>query len=279
MKPFYSMDFRSYQLTDAINHSTLERMLPTAAHCKWALDHPDKGEGAVHLRLGTAIHSMVLEGKKDEAFAKSVAVRPEGMNFRTKEGRAWRDEQIANGLTILTQDEFGALTAGVSNTLADPVCRQALEDGEPEVSLLWKHHDGETLLKARLDWVPNGMGCIVDLKVVSDASPEGFSRAVWEYGWHRKAAWYLDGWNAVNPDDQRTFFVWIAIEKRPPYLPALYQCHPLDIALGRQQNEQMLTDFLRARRTGIWPGYTALCSTQTGIPFVDLGRYTRRVKR
>lgn len=269
------LSFEDYQATKGLNHSRLETMIPTPAHFRYAMDHPEPDTKP--LALGRIIHSAILEpGTVDW---QGIVVKPEAMRFSTNEGKKWKREQERDGKTIVDKDEWECLTNGVRNVVSDPVCRQALSEGEAEVSIYW--HEGSDRFasiqrKARLDFVPDGLSCIVDLKTVSDARPEEFARSVWKYGWHRKAKWYLNGWNVLHPEDQRTAFVWIALEKKPPFLPAVYQCHPLDLAVGEQQNDELLNDYISCMESGVWPGYTRAVTPQTGVPIVDLGRWIKR---
>lgn len=63
--------------------------------------------------LGTLVHSLVLGG--EERFVISPYE-----NYRTKAAREWRDEQKANGLIVLTQDDATIVQTIASNIIDHP---------------------------------------------------------------------------------------------------------------------------------------------------------------
>jgi len=100
----------------------------------------------------------------------------------------------------------------------------------------------------RLDW-----GVAIDLKTTEDASPAGFARAVANYKWHWQNAFYAQGLTATWQDPQAFFFV--AVEKEPPFLPAIYELDQRAVDLGRRDVAAQLEIWARCERAGIWPGY------------------------
>lgn len=76
--------------------------------------------------VGSLAHMIVLGG--DDCYSLSPY-----SDFRSKEARNWRDEQIENGKTIITQSEFEAVTHIVTNIENHPHSKKyLLGDG-------WKH--------------------------------------------------------------------------------------------------------------------------------------------
>ncbi len=102
-------------------------------------------------------------------------------------------------------------------------------------------------------------GFIVDVKTTASAAPDEFSRSTWRYGYHRQAAFYLDGCKAAGLDVRR--FVFLAIEKDAPHLVAAYELDAMDVELGRtayRRDLATLAACMEAEARGepdAWPGY------------------------
>lgn len=120
----------------------------------------------------------------------------------------------------------------------------------------WKTHEPtELLIKGRADRVTTDNSdyiVIPDLKTVprGGASREEFTRDIYKWGYYRQAAFYLDFFGA-------TFFVFIVVEKEPPYAVACYNLDARAIQLGRFENERDLALVKRCSDSGKWPAYPA----------------------
>ena len=139
-------------------------------------------------RLGTLIHEVILENP-DKAFA----VKPEGMSFATKEGKAWRQEVSDAGAEILTADENRTLSTIVE------ACRQSgvtemIKGSMPEVSYIWTHESGHRC-KIRLDALKADMA--FDLKTFANQMEKDLETciayATGNLRYHISAAWYRKG--------------------------------------------------------------------------------------
>ena len=131
-----------------------------------------------------------------------------------------------------------------------------LEEGIAEKTIIWDDLATGAPCKARPDFVTQRMGStfIVDLKTTEDASPRGFSRSAYKYRYHVQAAFYLDGYeqaHGVTPEA----FIFIAVEKNPPYLVACYIYGPEDLSLARETYRANLATYLECRNSNSWPGY------------------------
>ena len=61
---------------------------------------------------------------------------------------------------------------------------------------------------------------IVDIKTTVDASPSGFDKQVWQYGYGIQDAFYrrVCSLAGLDVDD----FIFVAVEKQPPYVVAVH---------------------------------------------------------
>ena len=79
----------------------------------WCRHNPRKSPA---MDVGTRIHAAMLEA--DTIDPSRYVQRPDGMMFNTKEGKAWKAEQEAAGLTVVEANEF-AFYRDAAGVLAD----------------------------------------------------------------------------------------------------------------------------------------------------------------
>ena len=222
------------------------------------------------MKLGTAIHTAVLE--PDEFDMRYVLIpedaprHPSSSQLKAKNPSDetlyaigwWSDFDAAHeGAVILSEDDRKvALTIGKS-ARAHPIARNIFAVGTAEQSVFWTDKETGVLCKCRPDWLidPNPNYAILDLKSAADASPEGFMRSAYNYGYHRAAAWYLDGVEAAA-GDKPDAFMFLAVEKQPPFAVAYYYADDDMIEVGRRENRAALRTYAECLASGKWPGYT-----------------------
>jgi PDDEXK-like domain of unknown function (DUF3799) len=248
---FEAIPHDEYLAAEGISHSLLRHMDPTPAHCLAYQNRPPEEPSAERL-LGSLLHSSLLTPSEE----LPLVVKPPGMKFSTLAGKHWRAEALAAGKIILGEEDWTMVQALCRTARESSLCQTIFGAGRPEVSMWAPVEAGTpgTLLKARIDWVPEQGNALVDLKSVRDASPEGFRKAMLDYCWHSQAAWYLDVWERIG-DSPRDAFCFVVFEKQPPFLVAAYQVGPASLTLGRKQNARRLERLLRCMEEDRWPGY------------------------
>ena len=210
------------------------------------------------MKLGTATHCAILEPAEFDA---RYTVLPEGLDRRTKEGKALYAEIEATGKTALSAPDWkriGAMaTAGRSHSFA----AMLFDDGpEFETSLFWADPVSGVHCKARpdmmilpcADW-PNGL--IVDVKTTTDASPEGFGKSAWSYAMHLQAALYTEGFGILFNTAEPPPFMWLAVESDAPHAVAMYTASPAIIEYGRGECARLRDIYARCVACNDWPGY------------------------
>ena len=168
----------------------------------------------------------------------------------------WLAAQEAAGIRPMSTTQIGDMSGVVNAVVTHPICQVAFAEGKPEVSLFKRYHrdNGMVLRKARLDWVPPGPA-LPDIKTCLDARKVEFDRVIWSRRYYVQAAYYLDLWNELNPDDQKTNFVFIAVEKFAPYNVQVFDVDPRDIDDGRREYQRNLALVMHCLKYGEWPGY------------------------
>lgn len=208
----------------------------------------------VALVIGSAVHCAVLEPSE---FGKRYAIAPK-VDKRTKDGKATYEAFVADAGDRIVID---AETATLSERIMLSVKRfkpaaYLLKEGVAEKPIFWTDEDIEVDCKAKPDWITDG-GIIVDLKTTEDASPAGFARSVKKYRYDIQAAFYSDGYEASTGNICNGFF-FIAVEKTPPYLVAVYFIGADDLQNARQRYKENLLTYKLSKERGIWHGYNEI---------------------
>lgn len=230
-----------YRAVDAINISSLKHISRSPAHYRAALDNPREATQAQV--IGSMLHATVAEPQRTH-----YVVRPDGMSFASKEGKAWRDAQTH---PILTGDECDAVQAMYRALWFHPHAQSMIIRATKECSFFDIHKPTGLLLKGRIDLFNvdyQKRGVIADIKTCDDASPGEFARSVRKWQYHRQAAYYMDLTKAVS-------FFFIAVEKTAPHAVAVYELDDRAIEAGREANERDLATLARCLRNNDWPAY------------------------
>lgn len=209
------------------------------------------------LILGSAVHCAVLEPSE---FGKRYAVAPE-VDRRTKEGK----EIYANFEASIANLDASIQGLEVISKADSIVCErimEAVQSHSEAALLLHKLSAIEKILewddcKAKPDGICESLHLIVDLKTTEDASPVAFGRSALKYRYDVQAAFYCDGYEAVyghRPEG----FIFIAVEKTPPYAVAVYVIEDADIEVGRQKYKADLERWRECRQLNEWKGFTGL---------------------
>jgi hypothetical protein len=241
-----------YHAWNAASNSRLNLLKRSPAHLKAELDNPSPDTDA--FRLGRATHAAILE---PDIFERIYMRAPE-LDRRTKAGKeAWAALQAEHGLdTILKPDEYDLCIA-----MRDSVRRRVSAvgllggKGDCELSAVWVDEKSGVLCKGRADRVSYDLdgGTVVDVKTTTDAGRFAFERSIFNFGYHRQAAFYLRGFNAVNVPVRH--FTIIAVEKKPPHEVGIYRLVDSAIEAGAEQINDLLAQYQQCVGSGVWPGY------------------------
>ena len=120
-----------------------------------------------------------------------------------------------------------------------------------------------------LEYLPSKK-IVVDLKTTTDARPGAFSQSVARLGYHVQAAHYLDGVNAVRGDGAAEQFVFLAVEKDPPYGVLVGALDAEDIERGRDACRRGINRVAWCLENDKWPGYSSR------VHRLSLPRWARR---
>lgn len=201
------------------------------------------GEGHQFLILDPERHGLKKDG--------TVADNPRATT-------SWKEAETnarADGLVPIHIDDYRKAVEMADAVHAHETAGPLLADGDAEVWLYWTDLKSGQKLRTRLDFISaiEGPLTIVEYKTVVDASPEGFARSVFKFGYHIAAAFAVAGVKAHLHENPR--YLIVAQEKEPPYLSCV---HALDVeafSYGCQEMQEAIAIFKRCREADKWPGY------------------------
>lgn len=264
------MPAEQYHADPGVSNSMLSALNKSPAHC-YALhidpNRPSFGSTAAQ-SAGTLAHTMILEPMR---FAARYTVKPEDVDYRTKDGKSWRDEQRAAGLEVITRDDH--LTALQQREAVErvPALRNLLAHGVPEASAFW--HDDRVGLRcrARPDWLhwTGPRRCVaLDIKTISELTPQTVERHIAAYGYHRQAAHYTNGLRALGYEVEE--FVFGFVSSSYPFLAVAYVLDDETALQGADEVAQLLDKFAHCTKHNTWPAFG------DGYQLIGLPAWARR---
>lgn len=281
-----AVSFDRYVRWSALSNSQITKLLRSPAHLRASYDELEDDRKV--LQIGRSVHTSILEPSTFDdlftvadqcmALTKKDNARCSNMGIVEHPILGWLCGVHVKGApaaectrTVLSPTDYQLCIRMRDAVLADPNANNLLVgDGETELSLVWDDADSGVRCRGRLDRYRSEFagGAIVDIKKTRDASPRAFARAIYEYGYHRQGAMYLDGARANGLPAKH--FVLIAVESAPPFPVVCYRLTDEAISLGRQQLGIAMHRFRECVERDEWPGYT------TDIIDVDVPEWASR---
>lgn len=254
------MSSADYHAHPAVSKSQLDELARSPAHFRARLDGARVITETPAMRLGTALHCAVLE---PERFQAEYVGAPDFGDERTKGGREAKAAFKAAhpDKLVLSSDEHEAVL-GMSSSLARAKTPAVLlgRSLRREASVFWADAETGIECRCRPDALSDDGRVIVDLKTTDDASPGAFERSIWKWRYHVQAAFYSDGVEAVSGESLEGF-VFIVVEKSPPYACAFYVLDADALEVGRRDYRAKLATIAECRSDGVWPGYSDFIQT------------------
>lgn len=244
---YKNITIKEYHSMEGLSKSMLDKIAISPAHLKQAMDEGTKDTDA--LIFGRLFHTIVLEPRK---FKKEFAIEPI-VNKRTNEGKAILQEfyEANQGKDIVTQEDVDKAKLLKKQLMKNEIIKKLLTGGDREVSIFWKDKETGELCKARPDILQGDI--IIDLKTTTTAKPGEFDKKAYDYGYHKQAYWFLEAYKNATGNDAR--FVFIAIEKEPPYAVSVFMANDTMIKIGEIEARADLRLFHECKTNKKWPGY------------------------
>jgi hypothetical protein len=242
----HDLTFSDYLALEAWGSSSLKAMRKgPPARVEW--ERTARHEDTDATRLGTAVHCALLT---PDLYERQYAIKPEGMNFSTKEGKAWRDDPCRAGRTLLSHDVGAQVEAIVAALRAKPAVDESLVTDMREWSLLWDCSETGERCKARPDWMQDEY--IYDLKVSRHASGGYLALRAYSEGWMHQLAHYRRGAAELGLPIQGGRLV--VVDPTAPHFVYTLEVKRDALDLLELENIQTLKALRECRVAGVWPG-------------------------
>ncbi len=240
--------------TPSLSAGMITDLLNAPARCRHNSQrlNPDweEPEAEEKFSLGTVAHILFLE---PHLFNERVSVIGAD-SWRGADAKARRDAARAAGKTPILEKHSVAVWGARKAFFANEFTAKAFSDGLFEQSMFWRHPAYGFWCRARPDFLAETGRHLCDYKATKDANPERFGKHAYSMGYHRRAAWYLDG-AAILLGKEPDHYWFCNQETDAPHLTAVCELDLSALEAGRAENERACAVFDRCLRTGEWPGY------------------------
>lgn len=245
------MTQQEYREHPALSRSELILMDDCPLKFKYAMTNPIKPSES--LIFGQLFHKIVLE---PETFSEEFAVEPD-IDKRTKDGKE-RYNQWQSGLndniTVVSEKSY-TKALDMARVVNNSRLAKALLDGERERAYFWVDEMTQVDCKCRLDCLKQLKDklIIVDLKTTTSSNTEKWIRDSIKYCYDVQVAMYSEAVRmnyGVQPD-----FVFITIEKEPPYSINIFKADPKYYDYGYDHFRSLIGLYKHCVDTGNWYGY------------------------
>lgn len=227
---------------------TLHRHSP--AHMVAERDEPKDSRPLV---AGSAMHAILSGDFEEDGFE----ALPPGKTGASKEAKAI----TAAGGQWLTAKEHDQADGCAEAIASHKRAMQLCSGGSQEVSVVWQDEASGLLCKCRPDVWREDIGLVIDYKSIGRrVSPKAAASAIFDYGYHIKAAHYLAGTGAKT-------FLWIFVEKAKPHGVRMFTASAEMLAVGEAYRREALYTWAHCKERGEWPGYSET------IEDIDLPRW------
>ena len=231
------------------------------------------------LILGRAFHKIVLEPDDfDNEYVKAPKDAPKrptqaqlDMVMPTEKAimsiHFWKNWDQKNiGKTVLTDSpgndpfwkpgQWQTLMNMRDAVWAHPMASILLDpsQGQAELSCYWIDPGTGKLCRCRPDFYNDAHRLLIDLKSTDDASYTGFQKSIGKWRYFVQHAFYLDGWLAAG--QRAAGFIFIAVEKTPPYGVGIYKLDAQAVHQGRIIYERNLETYAKCHESKDWHGYS-----------------------
>lgn len=243
---------------NSVSNSGLKKFLLPGGPARFWHDLNNGQENAPHFDEGHAAHAEVLGTGLD-------VVEVRAKDWKTKAAQQAREDAYAAGKVPLLSAGVEMVRGMGAAVRAHPEASRLLSGGRAELSVYATDPQTWVMLRARPDYLAGNIVC--DYKTTTDASPEAFAASAAKFRYDLQDAFYRYVLGLVDVEVDR--FVFIAQEKKPPYLLSLHEFDAEDIYLADLQCRKAIDIYAACSSTGEWPGYG------TGINTMRLPQWAR----
>ncbi len=229
-----------------LSHSALELFRKSPRLYKMWFDGDWFREQTKEFLIGSALHAMVLE---PETFCE----RFEMIDCTSRNSKMYKSIDASTDLEVLLRSEFELVQKMASAIKCHSWIDGMIGKAEKEVSYRFVDSIYSIPCKVRPDGITES-GIVFDLKTSRDPSEAAWVRDAANFGYHRQAAFYLEGIKQAKamPEGTPVTFIHIVIGSVEPYDVFGYRFDPEALALGIHQVCESLQELKERRANNDW---------------------------
>ena len=235
------------------NKSALDHVAKSPAKYLAWINGELEDESTKALEFGSAFHCALLE---PDRFALEYAVMPDfgDRRFAGPKAEHAKWEKKYGKRKQISQADMKTILGMIAGIRRRKFSDNLTRGGQSELTLRWIDEESGLRCKARADYYVKEFAMAVDVKSTIDASDEAFARTSSKYGYARQDAHYRAGFAANGLPLEA--FVFLAVEKEPPYEPALYVLDDFSRERGELSIRRDLNRLGECIANKIFPGYS-----------------------
>ena len=199
-------------------------------------------------QIGSLVHKMVLEPETlNDEFVKEEfdGCRENKNSKKYKEAKA-EFLKLHEGKEIVSVNDWEMAERMADNITC--IAGGLLQNGSAEESFFVDDPIWKIKRKCRPDYYREDLKVVIDIKTTGDSSPYGFKKSIYDYRYHRQAAWYLDTLTMAGKDVEK--FIFVVVEKSAPFMVRVYEIDSYSVEIGRMNYEKLLDEYRKFMDTG-----------------------------
>jgi hypothetical protein len=175
-------------------------------------------------------------------------------DWRKNEAKAIRENCKASGKTAILQKHMDQIRKARAAFFRSAFTRAAFDGGKFEQSMFWRHPIYGFWCRARPDFMADALTHLNDYKATANANPARFGKHSYDMGYHRRAAWYCEGFEVLFGRRPKNYW-FCSQETKAPYLTSVCELDMQALEAGQEENDYAAGIFDRCLKTGEWYGY------------------------
>lgn len=260
----------AYHASEELSRSRASALLATSpAHVKYSIDHPSPSTPA--LLMGGCFHTAVLEPMKldYEYGCKPAEIDGKGPLTNHYKAEIERMEIENPNKRWLRQSDYDTCMEMAGSALDNLILKDYMSDIDSIIEGTGYFLEEGAECKVRPDLYLPSAEVVIDLKSTMDASEKGFTSSVKQFGYAFQACWYLEGLRKIGYNPKQ--FIFVCVEKKPPYATATYTLSSYDIARHREPMRRACKIWATCFSSGVWPAY------EDGVKTLELSKNYNRL--
>lgn len=221
----FKTDQEYFQDRKYVTNSQLTKLAKSPQHLQ--AYYEGQNESSTSFDLGSALHLAILEPEKFEETVIVFAGKTRGVKYN-------KFVEENEGKIVILENEMVDLIGMKEAINNNGEAMHYINNSEKEIVETWTDADSLVQCKGKADMV--GRDFIADLKTTKDVDPRRFRYSCYDYGYHRQAAFYLDGFKKER-------FIFVCVEKKPPYRIGIFDTSDEFIEQGREGYKELLHQY------------------------------------